>query len=639
LFAQSQEARQQVEANVRRTSATGWQDFLNSVDRSERLGYLYDQNETVTVSDLASADAATCQSFPVTVTGAEIGQLQTSDENHVWTEQDREILEATAGRLGQHIEGLRLLAQAEHYRDEAEQAVRQLTREGWDSYLNDRQEVSTGFFYDRSMVRPLKDGKNSRSASALSQSLMVRDEAVGALEVDFETKPDGADEILQAVADQLSSHIENLRLSELNEKRAQEMETVAELSATTSTVLDPDQLLQTIVDNTKLRFGIYHSHIYLTNDAWQILILTAGAGEVGRKLVAQEHTIPMDADKSLVARSARERKAVIVNDVRSDPGFLANPDLPETRAEMAVPMIVGDKVLGVFDVQSDRVNGFSDEDASIYTTLASQVAIALQNARLYAEQAATVTKLRELDRLKSAFLANMSHELRTPLNSILGFADVILEELDGPLTATMANDLNLIQKNGQHLLHLINDVLDMAKIEAGRMNLAPEKFKVHEVMDEVVSITSNLASDKNIALILEEKDDQEIEIFADRTRIRQVMINLVNNSIKFTDDGRVLVRTTRLDEDKVLIAVKDSGIGIPQDQLETIFQEFTQVDISSTRKTGGTGLGLPISRRLIEMHGGRLWAESSGVAGEGSTFYVELPLEARITDTIEKQEK
>ena len=146
-------------------------------------------------------------------------------------------------------------------------------------------------------------------------------------------------------------------------------------------------------------------------------------------------------EKSLVARALRERNSIIVNDVRSEAGFLPNPMLPETRAEMAVPMIVGDKVIGVFDVQSDTAGHFTDEDANIYTTLASQVAVALQNARLYVEQAATVTQLRELDRLKSSFLANMSHELRTPLNSILGFADVMLEELDGPLTENMQNDL------------------------------------------------------------------------------------------------------------------------------------------------------------------------------------------------------
>jgi signal transduction histidine kinase len=346
----------------------------------------------------------------------------------------------------------------------------------------------------------------------------------------------------------------------------------------------------------------------------------------------------MDAERSLVARALRERTALIVNDVRTEPDFLPNQFLPETRAELAVPMIAGEQVIGVFDVQSEIAGRFTDEDAKIYATLASQVAIALQNARLYMEQSATVTQLRELDRLKSSFLANMSHELRTPLNSILGFSDVILEGLDGPLTDNMDNDLRLIQKNGQHLLHLINDVLDMAKIESGRMNLNIERFKVQEILEEITSITSTLASEKNLALFIDADSDEAVEILADRTRLRQVMINLVNNSIKFTETGKIAIHAYHRGEN-VLITVRDTGIGIPPDKLEAVFQEFTQVDTSTTRKTGGTGLGLPISRRLVEMHGGRLWAESSGIDGEGSTFFVEIPLEAQLNEPSEKTEK
>jgi signal transduction histidine kinase len=225
------------------------------------------------------------------------------------------------------------------------------------------------------------------------------------------------------------------------------------------------------------------------------------------------------------------------------------------------------------------------------------------------------------------------------LNSILGFSDVMLAELDGPLTENMDNDLKLIQKNGQHLLHLINDVLDMAKIESGRMNLHPETFNVHTILDEVTSITSTLASEKNVAIFIDEGSDQKIQIHADNTRIRQVMLNLVNNAIKFTEQGSVVICAKALEGARVLITVKDTGLGIPPDKLEAVFQEFAQVDTSTTRKAGGTGLGLPISRRLAEMHGGRLWAESSGIDGEGSTFFVELPLEAQIADVIERQEK
>jgi signal transduction histidine kinase len=281
----------------------------------------------------------------------------------------------------------------------------------------------------------------------------------------------------------------------------------------------------------------------------------------------------------------------------------------------------------------------SQQAAELAAAIAEQTSTHLETLRLNEELQKRAAELLELDRLKSGFLANMSHELRTPLNSILGFADVILDELDGPLTQNMGTDLRLIQKNGQHLLHLINDVLDMAKIEAGRMNLNPEKFRVYEILDEVTSITSTFASDKSLALFIEDDSDQTVEIYADRTRLRQVLINLINNAIKFTEKGHVAIRVARKDETNILISVKDTGIGIPPDKLEVVFQEFTQVDTSSTRKAGGTVLGLPISRRLVAMHGGLLWAESNGVSGEGSTFFVVLPIVARITDVVEKKER
>jgi signal transduction histidine kinase len=287
-------------------------------------------------------------------------------------------------------------------------------------------------------------------------------------------------------------------------------------------------------------------------------------------------------------------------------------------------------VLGVFDVQHDQAHAFTDEDVRIQTTLATQVAVALQNANLYAEQAATVVRLRELDQLKSTFLANMSHELRTPLNSILGFTDVMLEGLDGPLTGRMDNDLKVIQKNGRHLLELINDVLDMAKIEAGKMNLSLERFDLNEVLEEVLELTGPLAREKALELCIEPGAADGLYLEADRVRLRQVMINLVGNAIKFTEIGGITLRAAQ-SGGHLRLAIRDTGLGIPPDKLDTIFEAFNQGDASTTRRAGGTGLGLPISRRLIELHGGRLWAESAGVPGPqgGSTFFIELPVEAQ----------
>jgi signal transduction histidine kinase len=816
LFIQAEATRREVEEQARRLTRSGWQEFLNAIESSENIGYVFSQDEVLPLVGTQSSAYENKLSVPIQIAGANVGEVQFGDEaSREWTAEEIELVQAAMTRVGQHLENLRLLAQADRYRAEAEQVSRRLTREGWSEYLRTREELADGYLYNQNEVLPLNGNGNDETMTAFSYPLIVRDETIGNMMVAIEDNRPQTNQVVTAVIEQLSDHIENLRLLEQTEqqraeadklyeigqkisvakdqqeivaavaenlgipqinravllsyeysesgemetvavtanwysgqgvpptplgrrystkvftiansfygtdpgfvgntqtdkrvdpatrevfqaqkihafislpvwddvrqvgslllqseevlsftgeellpylsimqqlgnalenqglfeqtqKRANQLEAVATLSSTASTVLDPDKLLQAVVDLTKERFGLYHTHIYLADESWSTLLLAAGAGEIGRTLVAEEHFIAMDSEISLVARAARGQQTVIANDVKSNPDFLPNPWLPETRAEMAVPMIVGDKVLGVFDVQSDKVSGFSKEDAAIYTTLASQVAVALQNARLYVEQAATVTQLRELDRLKSSFLANMSHELRTPLNSILGFTDVILEGLDGELTDYMDNDLRLIQKNGQHLLHLINDVLDMAKIESGRMNLHPEKFKVHNILDEVTSITSTLASEKNVSLFIDENSDQEIEIYADNTRLRQVMINLVNNSIKFTETGNIILSATPMDGARVSITVKDTGIGIPPDKLDAVFQEFTQVDTSTTRKVGGTGLGLPISRRLVEMHGGRLWAESSGIEGEGSVFHVEMPVEARITEVIEKQEK
>ena len=776
LFHQTEEARLQVEEQARRLTTTGWEEFLDAVDRSEKVGYVFRQEEVLPLVEASSPASDNTLVVPIQVTGAKIGEIQLTDEvTRRWTSSEMEMIQAAMSHVAGHIEGLRLLAQAERYRAQAEQVSRRLTRQGWNEYLGTRRSLADGYAYDSNTVEALSVHDHANSAPELLEPITVREEVIGTLAME-QAPGTGAEarQIMNAVAKQLSEHIENLRLLEQSQertfeleeaqvfldsvieslphmlfvkdaedlrflrwnkaaeelvgysqdvmlgkndydffskeeadfftskdrqvladgktldipeeslvtvhhgtrimhtrkapvygadgkpkyllgvaeditehkqasealaRRATELATVAQVSTTASTVLDPDLLLQAVVDLTKEQFGLYHAHIYLANESWNTLLLAAGSGEVGRKLVAEEHAIPMSLEQSLVARAARQRSSIIVNDVRSEPGFLPNPMLPETLAEMAVPMIVGNTLLGVFDVQSNNLQGFSSEDAHIFTTLAAQVAVALQNARLYVEQSATVTQLRELDRLKSSFLANMSHELRTPLNSILGFTDVMLEGLDGDLTDYMDNDLRLIQKNGQHLLHLINDVLDMAKIESGRMNLHPETFKLHSVLDEVTSITSTLASEKNLSLFIDENSDQEIEVYADNTRLRQVVINLVNNSIKFTEKGKIILSASPMEGARVLISVKDTGIGIPPDKLEAIFQEFTQVDTSTTRKAGGTGLGLPISRRLVEMHGGRLWAESTGVEGEGSIFHVELPVEARITEVIEKQEK
>jgi signal transduction histidine kinase len=638
LLDATERARAEAEEATRRFMHENWESFLDGIHQNEQVGYAYDQSSVTPFLRPVHADGGIQET--VKVLDEHVGTLYLQlDPSRPLMEEDRLMVTAIANQVAQQVENIRLLADASRARAEAEEATRRLTRDGWQAYTSLRETRNLSFVYDANRVKPFTESDLPQDLS-LVQPLRVRGETIGKLAVaNLKDIPPEAAELAAAIAERASIHMETLRLSNELQRRAAELQTVAHVGTTVSTVLNPDELLQSVVDLTRERFDLYHAHIYLVDEAWKTLLLAAGAGEVGRQMVADGWNISLDHESSLVATAARTRKYIIANDVvhDKDSNFLSNRLLPDTRSEMAVPMIVGEKLLGVFDVQSTAVGRFSEEDANIYTTLAAQVGVALQNARLYMEQAATVAQLRELDRLKSSFLANMSHELRTPLNSILGFADVMLEGLDGDLTEYMDNDLHLIQKNGQHLLHLINDVLDMAKIESGRMNLSPERFPIHNILEEVTSITSTLASEKNLSLFIDERSDQEIEVYADNTRLRQVMINLVNNSIKFTEKGQIVISAQPVEGARLLITVKDTGIGIPPDKVEAIFQEFTQVDSSTTRKAGGTGLGLPISRRLVEMHGGRLWAESTGKPGEGSAFFVELPLEARITEVIEKQ--
>lgn len=417
---------------------------------------------------------------------------------------------------------------------------------------------------------------------------------------------------------------ERKKAQETIARRAVELATVANLSTATSKVLDPEKLLQSVVDLSKERFGLYHAHIYLLDEKSNTLNLTSGAGEVGTQMVSSGFAIPLDAEVSLVARSARERKAIIVNDVREEAGFLPNPLLPETRSELAVPMIVGDSVLGVFDVQSSTVSKFTEEEANIYTTLASQVAVALQNARLYTEINETAERLREVDKMKSEFLANMSHELRTPLNSVIGYAEILLTGLDGELDDEQRTDIEAIYENAKHLLTLINDVLDLAKIEAGRLVLKKEIVNIGELVDNV--------KNTNIGFIHTHKKPVELvtkiqpslpDILVDPTRISQVLNNLVSNAIKFSEKGTIVVAVSSNDQ-WVSIDVIDEGIGIAEADIEKIFERFSQADGSTTRRVEGTGLGLPISYHLVDMHGGSLTVKSQ--VEKGSTFTVQLPI-------------
>jgi signal transduction histidine kinase len=296
----------------------------------------------------------------------------------------------------------------------------------------------------------------------------------------------------------------------------------------------------------------------------------------------------------------------------------------KSEAELAVPLVLRGEVIGVLGVKREDVKNWADEEVAAVEAVAGQVTLALENARLSKERERTIVQLKEVDRLKTEFLASMSHELRTPLNSIIGFADVILQGIDGEVSELAMHDVRLIYNSGQHLLALINDVLDLARIEAGMMELMREALDIEEIIEDVLGATHALVKTKPLEVVT---DIQEAlpAIYADKLRLKQTLINLVNNAIKFTHEGTITIKANVWEKNSrlALISVIDEGIGIPENMLDTIFDRFRQVDSSSKREAEGTGLGLNICKQLVELHGGSIGVTSK--EGKGSDFYFTVP--------------
>jgi PAS domain S-box-containing protein len=302
---------------------------------------------------------------------------------------------------------------------------------------------------------------------------------------------------------------------------------------------------------------------------------------------------------------------------------------------MVVPIRLQDRVLGFIELENDEETGqWKEEDREMAEAVAEDLAGAVQDARALMITERALDEMREADQLKSQFLANMSHELRTPLNSIIGFSRVILKGIDGPITETQQQDLSAIYNAGQHLLGLINNILDLSKIEAGKMELAFTEVDINEIIRNIMSTAVGLVKDKPIELVVDVPEDLP-HIQADNIQIRQILLNLVSNAAKFTERGKIGVSARlmeRENREEILVSVFDTGPGIDYKDQERLFEPFTQVDASPTRKTGGTGLGLSICRHLVELHGGKIWVDSA--PGKGSTFSFTLPV-AEKADALE----
>jgi signal transduction histidine kinase len=327
-----------------------------------------------------------------------------------------------------------------------------------------------------------------------------------------------------------------------------------------------------------------------------------------------------------VAVALAQGEPIQVADLREGPPSAANEIILRAgyRARLLAPLLRGEEIVGMLVVRRRTPGAFPQNTVDLIKTFAAQSVLAIQNARLFHEIEDKGRQLEVASKHKSQFLANMSHELRTPLNAILGYTELILDNIYGEAPEKMRSVLERVQTNGKHLLGLINDVLDLSKIEAGQLTLSLSDYSVVELVQGVYVAVEPLAKQKNLALTTDIAKGLPVGR-GDERRLAQVLLNLVGNAIKFTEAGEVKIQASCVNG-SFKVAVRDSGPGIAAADQAKIFEEFQQVDNTSTRTKGGTGLGLAISKRIVEMHGGRIVVDSE--LGKGSTFTISIPVNA-----------
>jgi signal transduction histidine kinase len=481
------------------------------------------------------------------------------------------------------------------------------------------------------------------SRSMLSVPLMQQTEPLGVIAlVRDEVRPFSPRQIalVEAFAAQAVIAIENTRLfeevqartRELTESLEQQTATADVLKVISRSALDVQRVLDALVESAARLCNAYDALILqVFGDG---LRLVAHHGQVPVAGPVGQFTLPLGRG-FVGGRAIIDRRTIQVADI------LAEADeYPESqsralrsgwRTALCVPLVHAGEPIGVIFIRRGEVRPFTERQIELVNTFADQAVIAIENTRLFEEVQArtrelakTVEDLEIASQHKNQFVANMSHELRTPLAAILGYAELIQEGFYGALPEKSMDALTRIRSNGKHLLGLINTVLDIAKIESGQFTLNMTEYAIESVVETVRAATESLAQNKKLTLTT--SVDKSLPIgLGDEQRLTQVLLNLVGNAIKFTDAGEVSIAAGARNG-HFAVSVTDTGPGIPLDQQGRIFDQFHQVDSSLTKAKGGTGLGLAIAKQIVEMHGGRIWVEST--VGQGSTFRMELPLRA-----------
>ncbi len=435
--------------------------------------------------------------------------------------------------------------------------------------------------------------------------------------------------------------------SELLKNREKQVQTSTKLAQEIAAASSIEKIYELVVKLTKKYFGYYHVNFYkLEKD---ILVTQEATGKEGIAMKNEPRTIPFNANRSIVALAARTGKSVLVEDVLNSPIWLYNPYLPKSRSEIAVPIKLKNQVIGVLDVQSDRVNGLNKEDELLLLGLSGQVAIAIgyektklelnqhkSNLEILVKERTsellkTNAKLRQAKRvsekllkIKEEFVANITHELRTPLNTVIGFSNLIFKT---KLTTDQKKYIDIIQIAADNLIVIIDDILNLAQLESGHMKITNRPVNLDNFFQNFYKIYSEKAKDKGLFFDMNIDPGLPKYIMMDQVRIDQILNNLANNALKFTSNGSVTLNVKLIEKKKEEVLIKfeviDTGIGIAKNKIKLIFQTFSQASISISKKYGGTGIGLTIVKKLVHTLGGDITVESN--LKQGSTFSFVLP--------------
>jgi hypothetical protein len=471
---------------------------------------------------------------------------------------------------------------------------------------------------DRTLLRRLAQLGSSVNAITASSDLAARVPVAG---------KDELTRLVIQINDMLTAleeaELDKARLYQETRRQLNELTLLHTAAMTAASSLTLDEALQAIAQAAYETFHAVNALVALCLPTEEVAEIRAIAG---LDIVVMMHRrLPLS--EGLLGWVVRTGKAVLVNDVTRDPRY-RNADA-RTRSEICAPLRLGNRVIGLINVESDRLDAFTAGDLQLLETLAHNLSFILENLRLLEELRAVNDQLQEADRLKSRFFAVMSHELRTPLNSILGFSELLSDEIAGPLNAEQHDYVQHIDTSGRHLLNLINDILDLSKLQAGRLTLEQHSFRLSEVWADVQALIGPIVQRGQHVLRFEVPPDLP-GVYADRLRVKQVLVNLLSNAAKFTPPAGVLTVGAEVWQAAWLrVRVSDTGPGIPLDQQAEIFKEFSLLS-QKHASNGGSGLGLSITRQLIELHGGELWVESAGLPGQGATFYFTLPLAEKV---------